>query len=171
MSLWDDFVELSQTVFAPLEESFGFQRRPPTRPFVHYDSSSLQISFFYDCSRDHELDVAFRRKADVGTQKPSYGLSSLMAIHDPAAWETYVSSFPNDKHALKSSLLAMKDLLFRYGASLIAGDESDLGKCDELEKQVAAEFGRSDSSGDYKSRVRQVILRFHKNAESGRRGD
>jgi hypothetical protein len=30
MSNWDDFVEISQTVFAPLENKFGFQRQTPT---------------------------------------------------------------------------------------------------------------------------------------------
>jgi hypothetical protein len=161
MSLWDDFVEMTQRVFAPLEDKFGFKRQPPNYPFVDYDSSTLRISLCYDPERRHELDIAIRRKTDVGTRKPSTGISPLMSIHDPAAWETYSSPYPKDRQSLESSLLTTRDLLFKYGASLLAGDLSDLDKIDGLQKQVEAELRKLGSSTGYKEAVKRAILKYH----------
>jgi hypothetical protein len=161
MSLWDDFVEMTQTVFAPLEDKFGFSRLPPKYPFVDYDSSTLRISLHYDSEWHCELEVAIHRKADIGTRKHSTGISPLMAIHDPAAWETHTAPYPKDRQSLESSLLTMRGLLFKYGASLLAGDLRDLDKVDALERQVEAELGKPDNTTDYKGIVRQVILRYH----------
>jgi hypothetical protein len=161
MNLWDDFVELTQAVFAPLENDFGFQRLPPKQPFAIYESPTLQVSLYYDLGRHSELDLRIQRAADVGTRKPSRGISSLMAIHDPAAWDTYSISYPKDRKSLESSLLAMREQLLKYGTSLLAGDMGDLGKLDHLEEQVEIELGQSGRDANYKDTVRQVILRFY----------
>ncbi len=164
MSLWDDFVELTQIIFAPLEDRFGFKRLSPSNPFIYYDSPTLRISLFYDTSRGCELDMGIMRKADIGTQKPSYGLSPLMAIYDPEVWKVYRGSYPNDKQSLRSSLLEMKELLFKYGASILVGDETDLDRCDALQKLVEEELGKPASNVGYMDSVEQVVLRYHGNA-------
>ena len=161
MSNWDDFVEISQTVFAPLENKFGFQRQTPKQPFVDYDSSNLKVSLFYDVTRGGELDIAIRRMDDVGKQKPSMGISSLMAIYDPASWETYRSPFVNDRTSLERFLTEMKEHLFKYGASLLAGDLNDFNTSDCINKVIAQELGKR-SGGDYMSTVKQAVLNFHK---------
>jgi hypothetical protein len=161
MSNWDDFVEISQTVFAPLENKFGFQRQTPKQPFVDYDSSNLKVSLFYDVTRGGELDIAIRRMVDVGTQKPSMSISSLMAIYDPASWETYRSPFVNNRPSLERFLSEMKEHLFKYGASLLVGDLRDFDTSDRINKEVSKELGKH-RSGDYLSIVKQVVLNFHK---------
>ncbi|MFM2293678.1 MAG: hypothetical protein RLZZ350_91, partial [Verrucomicrobiota bacterium] len=159
--LWNDFVEISQTVFAPLEKKFGFRRLPPKEPFVNYESSCLQIRLFYADTREGkgELDMAIRRLIDVGTQKKSTHVSGLMAIYDPVAWENHSMSFATDRQSLESVLLATRENLFKYGASLLAGDLSDLDKLDCLEKALEKELGKH-RGGDYKSIVKQGVLNF-----------
>jgi hypothetical protein len=164
MNLWDHFVEITQEVFAPLVDDFSFQRLPLIRPFIYYESATLQVDFFYDVERSYELDVSIRRRPDVHTRKPSYGLSSLLAIHDAGAWETYRSSCPRNHEALGVSLREMRELLFSYGAALLAGDNTDLERCDYLESQIAAEFAKPGDGRDYVSRVQEVVLRYHDGA-------
>jgi hypothetical protein len=154
MDPWDKFVEDAQVVFAALEHRFGFHRQTPSRPFIHYDSSSIRISLFYEPgSRDGGPDLGIRRKTEVETRKASYGLSSLVAVQDPVAWQSPQAPPPPTLEMLWQTLI-------KYGDPLLKGDCTLLDKADALEAQLAQQLGKP-SQKSYTELVRRTIFRYH----------
>ena len=162
MSNWEECARLTAVVFAPLEERFGFNRLPPSEPFIHYDSSRLRVSIFFDTTRGCELDLGIMRKRDVGTAKPSYGLSALLALHDPDEWASYRSATPPNTAALQAALEKMKNLLLKHGTSLLSGNETDLDDSDRLDREIEGELAKHKAP--YMDTVRQVVLKHHRRA-------
>jgi hypothetical protein len=134
MDPWDKFVEDAQTVFAALEHSFGFHRQVPSRPFVHYDSSAIRISLFYEPGnrRDGGPDLGIRRKTEIETRRPSYGLSELVAVQDPGKRLRQAPPPP--------TLEMLWQTLIKYGTPLLKGDCTLL---DKIDAQIAKQFGKA----------------------------
>lgn len=153
MDPWDKFVADAQAVFAALEHRFGFHRQTPSRPFVHYDSSAIRISLFYEPgSRDGGPDLGIRRKTEVETRRASYNLSSLVAVQDPVAWERLPKA--------SSTLEMLWQTLIKYGTPLLKGDCTLLDKADTLEAQIAQHLGKP-SQTPYAELLRRTVFRYH----------
>lgn len=124
MLKWIEFTQIAQEAFRFLVAEFDFRCISEMAPFLVYSNGKIQISIFFDVSRNGELDLGLERCEDVGKSKPFFRIAQIRKARGHAFPEPAVAPFLGNREDARRELNALAVQLRLHRGPVLKGDLS-----------------------------------------------
>jgi hypothetical protein len=157
---WNDLLDIVDRNFKYLETEFAFRKVSTQCPFVEYESSFIRIGIYYDIGVRNELDVRIWPLQKIGKRESSFGIGSLVDLHNPDDPENRESPFPNTKKQLEMEVQTYARLLRKYGSDVLRGDLRDLLVLHKAGEEIGTILGTPKPGKSYVEIVKEVTRKY-----------